>query len=278
MDLTRDEHGKPLFDAAKRRGFEDAFYQLVCLMTHLRRGCPWDREQTPQSLRRYVLEEAYEVLETIEDENWPGLREELGDFVLQAVFQAKIQEEAGRFDIEDVLRDLVAKMVRRHPHVFAEVDADTPSAVEQSWEKIKQEEKGSKGALSGLTRGMPALLESYKIAKKAAKVGFDWPEASMVLDKIEEEIGEIKEVGLKGDQDALAEELGDLMFAVANLVRKCGLEPEETLRRANRKFVGRFQAMEALAEKDGQAPADLSLDEMEALWQEVKRQAAARQT
>jgi len=270
VDVTRDDSGARLFSKEKEAGLGDAFYALVCMMHRLRRGCPWDRAQTPASLKRYILEEAYEVLETIEDEDWPGLREELGDFVFQVAFQAEIQAEAGRFDIEDVLRDLVAKMVRRHPHVFGEGGAATAAEVNATWEALKQKEKGEKTSIyDGMTRGMPALLESFEIARKAARVGFDWPSPSEVEDKIAEELEELREA-TDESPERVAEELGDLLFAVANLVRKHGFEPEETLRAANRKFIGRFRRMERVARERETPLESLDLEAMEALWQEIK--------
>jgi len=269
VDVTRDETGARLFDEEKEAALGRSFYELVCMMRRLRRGCPWDKEQTPASLKRYVLEEAYEVLETIELEDWNALREELGDFVFQVAFQAEIQDEAGRFDFEDVLTDLVSKMVRRHPHVFSDGEARTAADVNRTWETLKQKEKGPKTSIyDGLTRGLPALLESHKIARKAAKLGFDWENTDQVEAKIREELAELHEAA---SPEEVQEELGDLLFAVSNLVRKHGFEPEETLRMANRKFVKRFRGMEHLARDRGEDLEALDLAAQEALWQAVKR-------
>jgi len=271
LDITRDKNGDPLFSEKKQAALEKGFYEMVCLMARLRCDCPWDREQTPDTLKKYILEEAYEVLETIEEQNWDGLKDELGDFVLQALFQAQIQAEEKRFDMEDVLAGLVAKMVRRHPHVFvdSQISADQ---VATNWETIKKTERGPQDSLfDGFTRGLPALMESYKISKKAARVGFDWPHVAPVFDKIQEEIEELREAAERGDPEHIQEELGDLLFAVSNLVRKYGFEPEETLRAANRKFVKRFRSMEGLARDQGQNLADLDLDAQEALWQVSKK-------
>jgi MazG family protein len=270
MDLTIDEHGAPLFSAAKTESVKQRFFELVCIMARLRKGCPWDRQQTPASLKKYILEEAYEVLETIEAEDWPGLREELGDFLFQVMFQSEIQAEEGRFDIEDVLTGIVKKMVHRHPHVFGD-EKLSAEEVALNWDRLKQAEKGPRQSLfDGFTRGLPALLESYKIGKKAAKAGFDWPEPLRVLDKVEEEIGEIRQAVAAGEPDQIREELGDLMFAVSNLVRKFGCEPEETLRAANRKFLDRFALMEKIAAERGLAFETLDLDRQETLWEEAK--------
>lgn len=271
VDVTRDAAGQPVFSAEKEAGLKDAFYDMVCMMARLRKGCPWDREQTPESLRRYILEEAYEVLETIDDKDWPGLREELGDFVFQVAFQAQIQADEARFDFEDVLRGLVKKMVHRHPHVFAAASVEDADHVARNWEQLKQLEKGPQTSiLDGLTRGMPALLEAFKVTKKAAKVGFDWDGPEQVRDKITEELAELDEAAHE-TPERVQEELGDLMFAVANLVRKHGFEPEETLRMANRKFIKRFKAMEVRAREQGADMKDLNLDQQEALWQAVKQ-------
>jgi len=272
VDIHRDRQGNPLFDDEKARALQRRFFDLACIMVRLRAECPWDREQTPDSLKRYILEEAYETLEAIEDRDWAALRDELGDFLFQVMFQAQIQQEAGRFDIEAVLAGLVEKMIRRHPHVFGDEAADRAEEVAANWEAIKRAEKGGGDSVfDGFPKGLPALLESFKIGKKAARTGFDWPEPERVLDKIEEEIGEIKEARLSGSSAALQEELGDLMFAISNLVRKHGFEPEETLRAANRKFIGRFQTMERLAVEDGVDFGSLSLDQQERYWQRAKR-------
>lgn len=275
VDLRRDAQHKDLLSKTKQDAIAERFLDLVCVMERLRKECPWDRKQTPESLKRYVLEETYEVLEAIEAEDWKGLEDELGDFMLQAVFQAKIQSETNTFDIESVLEGIVSKMVRRHPHVFADTTASNASEVEQNWEAIKRAEKGDQNqpssALAGITRGLPALLESYKITRKAAKVGFDWPRWQEVLEKVEEELNETREAAQQEDLVKIQEELGDLLFATANLVRHFGLEPEETLRLGNRKFVKRFQKMEALAAQDGRVFAELKLDEQEALWLRAKK-------
>ncbi len=272
MDISRDRRGRPLFEEAKAREVKERFFDLACVMARLRRDCPWDQTQTPDSLKRYILEEAYETLEAIDDRDWDALRDELGDFMFQVLFQAVIQQEEGRFDIADVLTAIVEKMIRRHPHVFGDGQADDAERVAANWEAIKQAEKGAvESVYDGLTKGMPALLESFKIGKKAARAGFDWPEPERVLEKIEEEIAEVRAARREPDRDALREELGDLLFAMSNLVRKYGFEPEETLRAANRKFVARFRLMERLAREDGVAFDALSLETQERYWERAKR-------
>ncbi len=279
MDLSRDKENRPLLSDEKREAIGKRFADLACVMERLRRDCPWDSQQTPDSLKRGILEEAYEVLEAIEDQNWDGLREELGDHLLQVLFQACIQNEENRYDIEDVLREITEKMVRRHPHVFGDASVDDAQAVNATWDQIKEAEKGPRKSLfDHFPKGLPALLESFKIGKKAAKVGFDWPEPLRVLDKVEEEIHEIRDALKTGDQDHVREELGDLLFAVSNLVRKFDCEPEETLRAANHKFMRRFRAMERLAREDGVDFSALDLDTQETYWNRAKKDTQKSQT
>jgi len=277
MNLRQDGRGQTLLTSQRSAVLSSRFLDLICVMERLREECPWDREQTPESLRRYILEEAYEVIDAIDQGNWDALKDELGDFLLQVVFQAKIQDQHGRFDMEDVLKGIVDKMVRRHPHVFSDSRVETAGDVEANWETIKRGEKGKQNdpsAIAGLPKGLPALLESYKLTKKAAKVGFDWDRAEQVVAKIEEELGEVQQAA-GHSKPKLEEELGDLLFAVANLVRHYGFEPEETLRLGNRKFAKRFREMEKLAQKKGKPFAELNLEEQEALWVAVKEQKKA---
>lgn len=275
QNLHLDADGSRLLSEAQEVAIKEGFYELACIMARLRKGCPWDRKQTAQSLKRYVLEEAYEVVESIDICDWDGLCDELGDFLFQVVFQAQVHQESNHFDLVDILTRINQKMVRRHPHVFENQDISVEE-VAANWEAIKKREKGltetdKPSLFDNHTRGLPALLDSYKIARKAARVGFDWPEPAPVLDKIEEEIGEIREALASGDKAAVQEELGDLLFAVSNLVRKLDMEPEETLRKANRKFIHRFRKMERLASQDGVAFESLDLGDQEAYWQRAKK-------
>ena len=268
MDLRTNKAGESLLQPESASRIGTRFLDLVAVMARLRSECPWDRKQTPQSLKRYVLEEAYEVVAAIESADPDALCEELGDHLLQVMFLSQIMTEQGHFKIGDVLDGLIEKLVTRHPHVFADVDADE-AQVMANWEKIKKQEKGhGKGLFAGFSHGLPALLESYKISRKAATVGFDWPEPLQVLDKIEEEIQEVRSATNK---EELAEELGDLLFAVSNLVRKFNLEPEECLRHANVKFMRRFQKMEELADEDNVDFAAQDLDTQEAYWVRAKK-------
>ena len=263
------------------------FDRLVEIMRTLRAagGCPWDREQTHASLRPFVLEETYEVLEAIEDGSPAQLREELGDFLFEAVFLAQISDEQGDFTIGDSIDAICDKLVRRHPHVFARTsnEALTSNQVLERWEALKQRERaaashGDDGAkvttaLSGVPKTLPSLLRAYEISARAAAVGFDWQQATDVLAKIDEEVAEVRheiETGATGQLSRAEEEMGDLLFAIANLSRKLGIEPEAALRRANEKFTKRFDAMEQSFAARGRALSDCSLDEMEAEWEKVK--------
>ncbi len=265
------------------------FDRLVEIMRRLRApgGCPWDREQTLASLRPFVLEETYEVLEAIESGAPGDLCEELGDFLFEAVFLARISEEAGDFSIADAIQSICDKLVRRHPHVFARQDGDssmTSGQVLERWETIKARERVSRGTdaarpkttLSGVPRTLPALLRAYEISARAATVGFDWARPGDVLDKIEEEVAEVRtevESGATDDLSRAEEEMGDLLFAIANLSRKLGIEPEAALRRANEKFTGRFDALEHAFAAQGRSLQEATLEEMEAEWQRVKQTA-----
>ena len=257
------------------------FARLVTIMATLRspEGCPWDREQTIDSLKPFVLEETYEVLDAIDRHDHDSLREELGDFLFEAVFLAQLEAEDGRFTIADSIRSIADKLVRRHPHVFDRTGGapgvDSAGAVRARWEEIKAQERadtgdrrGQNSLLSGIAPALPALLRAFHIGTRAASVGFDWTRNEDVIAKIEEEIAELREVV---DSPARAEEeMGDLLFAVANLSRKLGIEPETALRKANDKFTRRFTAMERRLETDGRSMSSMALDELEAEWQRAK--------
>ena len=264
----------------------ECFEKLVAIMRALRApdGCPWDREQTQASLRPFVLEETYEVLEAIESGSPAQLCEELGDFLFEAVFLAQIADERGEFTIADAIDAICDKLVRRHPHVFAREAGDpslTSGQVIEKWETLKAREREASGqpahkpktTLSGVPTTLPSLLRAYEVSARAAAVGFDWARAADVLDKIEEEVRELRrevESGATGDLSRAEEEMGDLLFAIANLSRKLGIEPEAALRRANEKFTHRFDAVERAFVARDQSMSDATLDEMEAEWQRVK--------
>ena len=264
-----------------------AFARLVDLVRVLRSpgGCPWDREQTLQSLRPFVLEETYEVLDALDHDDRHALREELGDFIFEGVLLAQLCAESGDFTVADSLNAISDKLVRRHPHVFAP-DADgggkplpaTPDEVVERWEDLKAREKSSKGeqrtALGGVSKVLPALLRTHEIGIRASAVGFDWERTTDVVAKIEEEVAELREwvgAGATANDERAEEEMGDLLFAIANLSRKLGIEPESALRKANDKFTGRFSAMESRLRASGRRLAECSLQEMEDEWGRVKQ-------
>jgi len=250
------------------------------LMAKLRapEGCPWDREQDFADIARYTIEEAYEVADAISQNDMAQLREELGDLLFQTVFHSRIAEEAGAFSLDDVTNDLVRKMVRRHPHVWGDGHERTAEEQVQEWEEVKAKERAEKGKTSSektsllddVARALPALMRAEKLQKRAARVGFDWPNLDGVMDKIIEEAQEVKEAAASCDADAIEDEMGDLLFAVTNLARKLGVDPEVALRRTNDKFTRRFKSVEAGAKANGKTLPDMSLEEMDALWNAAK--------
>ncbi len=236
-------------------------------------GCPWDLEQTFETIAPYTLEEAYEVADAIARGDREALREELGDLLLQVVYHARMAAERGWFDFDDVARTVADKMIRRHPHVFGDARVDSAEAQVRAWEEHKARERAATGresVLDGLPLALPALVRALKLQQRAARVGFDWPDAREVLDKIEEEIRELRAELARGDRDRLEDEIGDLLFSVANLARKLDLDPEGALRRANAKFERRFRTLERLARARGLDLHALDLAGLERLWQEAK--------
>ena len=255
----------------------EKFQKLVEIMARLRApgGCPWDREQTFDSIKPYTLEETYEVLDAIDRRDWPGLSEELGDFLLQAVFYAEIAEEAGHFTIGDALDAINAKLVRRHPHVFGEETAQTAGDVTRIWGEVKAAEKKKEGRAEGLLdsapRSLPALMEAQQLTSRAAGVGFDWQNAEQVIEKLHEELAEFGEARRSDSPAQLEEELGDLMFVLVNLARFVKVDAEQALRKTNAKFRSRFGHIERRLAEQGRKLQDASIDEMEELWEEAKR-------
>jgi len=253
--------------------------ELLAIMKRLRDpngGCPWDLTQNFATIAPYTIEEAYEVASAIEGEDWSALKDELGDLLFQVVFHTQMASEQGLFAFPDVVAAVCAKMVRRHPHVFGDGTAKTPAAVKLAWDEIKRREREARpakaaGLLDDVPRALPALMRAIKLQNRAAEVGFDWPHVGLVTEKIAEESQELAEAASSGDAGKVAEEFGDLLFAMANLARHLKFDPEEALRAANAKFVRRFKAIEAGLQAKGKALEDASLDEMEALWQEAKK-------
>lgn len=253
------------------------FEQLREIMARLRApdGCPWDREQTHQSIKDCLLEEAYEFLEAVESNDPAHMREELGDLLLQVVFHAQMGSEAGTFDMDAVIHELSDKLVRRHPHVFGTTEVADSDEVVVNWEAIKNAEAGKesrKSRMDGIPTTYPALLRAKKLQVRAAKDGFDWPSAEPVWEKLAEETREVHEAIAEGDADHLEEEIGDLLFVAVNLARKLNVDPEIALQRANRKFDSRYRRMEALIEAKGRKLSDLDLEAQDKLWDEAKRE------
>ena len=256
----------------------EAFQELVNIMARLRGpgGCPWDREQTLESLRGFVLEETYEVLDAIDRADHDGLRGEIGDLLFEGVFLAQIETDEQRFTVADSLRHIADKLIRRHPHVFGAANGiSTPGQVLEQWEQIKAREQDSKGEkralLAGVPKAMPALARTHEISTRVAAVGFDWAKTEDVIAKIEEEVAELRDAVAHESRDRAEEEMGDLLFSIANLARKLGIEPESALRKANEKFTTRFTALEAVFEARGDSVHDATLEQMEEVWQQVKR-------
>jgi ATP diphosphatase len=260
--------------------------RLLAIMAALRTpgsGCPWDLEQDFATIAPYTIEEAYEVAEAIARGDLLDLKDELGDLLLQAVFHARMAEEAGAFDFGDVVESITGKLIRRHPHVFGDARDLSPAGVKALWGEIKQAEKAERrrergeaeepaaaDLLAGVPAGLPALARAEKLTRKAATVGFDWPDAAQVLGKIEEEVREVREALEAGSRGEIEDEIGDLLFAVVNLARHAGVDPESALRGANAKFERRFGAVEQALAAAGRTPADASLDDMEDLWVKAK--------
>ena len=281
----------------------ERFERAVSIMARLRApgGCPWDREQTFDSIKRYTLEETYEVLEAIDNRDWKELPGELGDLLLQVLFYSEMAQEQGSFSIDDVLDRLSNKLVDRHPHVFGDVKADTPAEVLRNWEALKAEERkkqkpaedAPKSVFDGISSAMPSLLEAHKLSSRAAQVGFDWENIEGLFEKLDEETGELREhlqgipalgprahgiAGAEGDRippqvrERLEDELGDLFFVLVNIARYLSLDSESALKKTNRKFKRRFQWVEEQLRARGRTPQQSSMQEMEELWQQSKQQ------
>lgn len=252
------------------------FEALVAVMARLRDpqgGCPWDREQTPQTLRKYVIEEAYEVVEAIEAGAPAKLAEELGDLLLQVVFHAQLAREAGDFAMGNVTQAIVEKLIRRHPHVFGDTVVSGSEQVLQNWEQIKRGEPGYEdrtSILDGIPPALPALMRAGEVSKRVVKVGFEWPTVGEVLDKVEEEIAELRVEIANGETARAADELGDLLFTLVNVARHLKIDPEDALRRMTQRFAARFRRIEQHAANSGRVVSELSLEEMEAVWQAAK--------
>ena len=256
-----------------RSPITDHFGQLCEIVAKLRApgGCPWDREQTHESLLPALIEEAYEIAGALRAREDANFREELGDLLLLIVMHAEIAREGGRFNIDDVLADVTKKLIRRHPHVFGKSDARDSGAVLKQWEAIKRTEKTGKHYLDGLPAALPALMRAQKVQSKVARTNFDWAEVRDVIAKVEEELGELKQAVALEDRQAIEDEIGDLLFAVVNLARKCKLDAESTLQAATDKFVARFNRLEDELQSQGKRLGDVDLAELDEIWNRIKR-------
>ncbi|MCR4964244.1 MAG: nucleoside triphosphate pyrophosphohydrolase [Bacteroidales bacterium] len=246
-----------------------AFERLLNIMDDLRSKCPWDREQTFDTLRCLTIEETYELSDAIVEKNYSDMCKELGDLLLHIVFYAKIADEQGKFDITKVLNQLCDKLIRRHPHIYGTTESNTAEQVHQNWEKIKLQKEGNRSVLGGVPKSLPALIKAYRIQEKVNGVGFDWNNREEVWDKVQEELDELQ-VEVAQNSDKVEDEFGDVLFALINYSRFIDVNPDEALEKTNRKFIRRFQYIEQKAKETNRKITDLSLDEMEAYWQQSK--------
>jgi len=249
------------------------FEKLIDIMSALRgeEGCPWDKEQTRESLKPFLVEETYEVLEAIDEGNPERIKEELGDLLFQIIFHCRIAEERKEFDLSDVVRKISEKMIGRHPHVFGEATYETSEEVLKQWEEKKREEgKSRESILEGIPRELPSLLRAHRIQARASRVGFDWKQVDDVVEKLDEEIGEFREALKRKDRQEIEDELGDIFFALVNISRFVGVNPEDALRKTISKFISRFRYIEMKAAESGRRLSGMSLEEMDALWDEAK--------
>ncbi|SEW53712.1 nucleoside triphosphate pyrophosphohydrolase [Chitinophaga arvensicola] len=245
------------------------FDRLLQIMDDLREKCPWDRKQTIQTLRQLTIEETYELADAITDEDWKSIKEELGDILLHIVFYAKIGSEQQKFDINDVINGVCDKLIHRHPHIYGDVKAETEDQVKQNWEKLKLKE-GKTSVLSGVPLSLPALVKAMRLQEKAKQTGFEWDNTAQVWDKVKEEVNELEVAVNSGNKNDMEDEFGDVMFSLVNYSRFLDIDAENALERTNKKFQRRFQAMEVLAREQGRTLNDMTLTEMDTLWNQVK--------
>lgn len=250
----------------------EKFVELLEIMEKLRSedGCPWDKEQTPESILPFFLEEAYELIESVEEKDWQNLQEEIGDILLHAVFQATMAEEENRFGILDSLETITAKLIRRHPHVFGKIPVDAAKSAKQNWEAVKHKEKGRESRLDGVPETLPSLIRAQRLQEKASYVGFEWDKIEAVWEKVHEEILELKEAQSEGTFEHIEEEIGDVLFSVVNLSRFLKISSENALRKTNKKFISRFRKVEKELKKRNRSIEDASLAEMDEIWESVK--------
>lgn len=248
----------------------EAFERLVDIMNDLREKCPWDKKQTIQSLRQMTLEETYELTDAITDENWKGIKEELGDLLLHIVFYSKIGTEQQWFSIEEVINGICEKLIARHPHIYGDVQVANDEEVKRNWEKLKMKE-GKKSVLSGVPKTLPALVKAMRLQEKAKQVGFEWENKEQVWEKVKEEEAELQEVIATNEPEKMEEEFGDLLFSLVNFARFLNIDAENALEVTNKKFIRRFTQMEEQAQATGKPLAEMTLDEMDAIWNQIKR-------
>ena len=253
------------------QSLSDAFMRLVKIMDELREGCPWDRRQTIQTLRSLTIEELYELTDAVLAENWVGIKEELGDLFLHLLFYARIAREQGKFNLEEVLTEISEKLISRHPHIYGTVKVNDEEDVKRNWENLKLKE-GKKSVLGGVPASLPAVVKAIRLQEKSRQVGFEWNDRSEVWEKVEEETLELKEAVESGDIRHIEEEFGDLMFSLINYARFLHIDAETALERTNRKFIDRFSKMEQTIVLSGRQMTDLSLEELDAIWNAVKKQ------
>lgn len=251
--------------------YAQSLVRLRTIMDELRENCPWDKKQTIQSLRPQTIEETYELADAIAEEDWQGLKEELGDLLLHIVFYSKIGAERGEFTLDDVIEGVCNKLVSRHPHIYSSTVVNNEEEVKQNWEKLKLKE-GKKSILSGLPQSIPAIMKALQLQNKTKQVGFEWDHIDQVKEKVDEEISELYEAVAIGEQDKIEEEFGDVLFALVNYARFAKIDPEMALEKTNKKFIRRFQQIEAMAAEEGKLLHDMTLVEMDALWNKVKAQ------
>jgi len=249
----------------------EAFLRLVQIMDELREKCPWDKKQTIQTLRTLTIEETYELADAITDNDWKGIKEEIGDILLHLVFYSKIGAEQNRFTLEQAINSVCDKLVARHPHIYGDVSVNNEADVSQNWEKLKLKE-GKKSVLGGVPNALPAVVKATRLQEKAKQVGFEWDNRDQVWDKVEEEIGEMKEAISTGDQEKIEAEFGDVLFSLINYARFLRIDAENALERTNKKFIDRFTRMEKQAFAEGKPLSEMTLGEMDAIWDSIKKQ------
>ncbi|MET0242839.1 MAG: nucleoside triphosphate pyrophosphohydrolase [Flavitalea sp.] len=248
-----------------------AFLGLVKIMDELREQCPWDKKQTIQTLRPLTIEETYELADAITEKDWKGLKEEAGDIMLHLIFYAKIASEQNQFTLEDVLNGVSEKLISRHPHIYGDVKVKDEEEVKQNWEKLKLKE-GKRSVLGGVPKSLPSVVKATRLQEKAKQVGFEWDTRDQVWDKVNEEIAELKEAEVSGDIEKIEDEFGDVMFSLVNYARFLQIDAENALERTNKKFISRFTAMEQKALQEGKALDEMTLEEMDAIWNSIKKQ------